>query len=74
VKPTDQAGPDSGASNSVSNPLLVSDEHPSFEALLDNVCERLEDTRNQGSLRRIQKLEEILNSLEGELDDILKKE
>jgi hypothetical protein len=75
MKPIDQAGPADFGTNSVSNPLLVSDddEYSSFAALLDKTCERLQDTKNQGSLRRIQKLEEILNSLERELDDILKE-
>jgi len=41
---------------------------PSFQTLLDEVCERLQDTKFQGSLRRIQKMEEILDALEQELE------
>jgi len=41
---------------------------PAFQTLLDEVCERLQDTKLQGSLRRIQKLEEILDALEQELE------
>jgi len=44
---------------------------PSFQTLLDEVCERLQDTRLQGSLRRIQKLEGILDALEQELETYL---
>jgi hypothetical protein len=78
VKQTDQAGPaDSGTRNSA-NPLrtteVVSDEQPSFEALLDKICERLQDTKTQGSLRRIQKMEETLITMEQELDELLRKE
>jgi hypothetical protein len=50
--------------------IILSGGKPSFQSLLDDVCERLQDTRQQGSLRRIQKLEEILNILEEELDEI----
>jgi len=44
---------------------------PSFQTLLDEVCDRLQDARLQGSLRRIQKLEETLNVLERELEEYL---
>jgi len=44
---------------------------PAFQTLLDEVCERLKDTRLQGSLRRIQKLEETLNVLQRELESYL---
>jgi ABC-type transporter Mla subunit MlaD len=50
--------------------IILSGGKPSFQSLLDDVCERLQDTRQQGSLRRIQKLEKILNILEEELDEI----
>jgi len=44
---------------------------PCFQTLLDEVCERLQDTRLQGSLRRIQKLENTLDDLERELETYL---
>jgi len=43
----------------------------SFETLLDEICERLHDTRQQGSLKRIRKLEELLDKLEQELEELL---
>ncbi|MDR2073492.1 MAG: hypothetical protein LBP60_08690 [Spirochaetaceae bacterium] len=63
MKPTDQTG--SG------NYLLVSEGQLSFELLLDGICERLHDTQTHFSLKRIQKLEDTLDSLERELDEIL---
>jgi hypothetical protein len=51
--------------------VILSEGKPSFQTLLDDVCERLQGTRQQGSLRRIQKLEEILGTLEVELNDLL---
>ncbi|MDR2700980.1 MAG: hypothetical protein LBB72_00950 [Spirochaetaceae bacterium] len=50
--------------------VILSGGKPSFQSLLDDVCERLQGTRQQGSLRRIHKLEEILNTLEKELGEI----
>jgi hypothetical protein len=44
----------------------------SFEFLLDEVCERLSRTQNRNSLGRIQKMEEMLGSLERELEKLLK--
>ncbi|MDR2314539.1 MAG: hypothetical protein LBE02_08415 [Spirochaetaceae bacterium] len=63
MKPTDQTG--------AGNYLLVSEEQLSFELLLDGICERLHDTQTHFSLKRIQKLEDTLNSIERELEDIL---
>jgi hypothetical protein len=48
-------------------------EKPSFDSLLDEVCERLQFTNYRGSLRRIQKLEETLAMLERELEEIQKE-
>ena len=45
--------------------------HPlSFETLLEDICERLQDTKQQGSLKRIHKLEKTLDELEKELDEL----
>ena len=49
----------------------LSNQQLSFENLLDEVCERLQDTRHQGSLKRILKLEETLNTLTRELDELI---
>jgi hypothetical protein len=49
----------------------LSGEKLSFESMLDEICERLQDTRYQHSLRRIQKMEETLNELERELNGFL---
>jgi len=43
----------------------------SFETILDEICERLHDTRQQGFLKRIRKLEELLDKLEQELEELL---
>ena len=51
--------------------ILSGSGKPSFDTLLDEVCERLQDTRLQGSLRRIQKLEDLLDDLEQELEGYL---
>ena len=45
-------------------------QHFSFDTFLDEVCERLQDTRQQGSLKRIRKLEEKLDALDKELDEL----
>jgi len=42
----------------------------SFETLLDEICERLHDTRQQGFLKRIRRLEVLLDELEQELDEL----
>ena len=47
---------------------VLSNQQLSFETLLENICERLQDTKLQGSLKRINKLEETLDALEKELD------
>ena len=46
-------------------------ERPSFETMLDEVCERLEDTCYSGYIKRINKLEKTLDLLNQELEDIL---
>ena len=50
---------------------VFSDQRLSFEILLEDICERLQDTRQQGSLKRIRKLEEILDLLEQELNKLI---
>ena len=50
---------------------VFSDKCHSFETLLENICERLQDTRQQGSLKRIRKMEESLEELEKELDELV---
>ena len=51
-------------------PMLF-DEETSFETLIDEVCERLQDTKQQGYLKRIKKLNETLDALDVELDQLL---
>jgi hypothetical protein len=41
-----------------------------FEAVLDETCERLWDTRVRYSLRRIDELDRVLASMERELDEM----
>ena len=64
---TEQGGQNGSAELSV--PVL-SNQQLSFETLLEDICERLSDTRQQGSLKRILKLEETLSQLEKELDEL----
>jgi hypothetical protein len=47
------------------------DQQLSFETLLDEMCGRLQDTRQQGSLKHIRKLEDLLDELGKELDELL---
>lgn len=49
---------------------LLLDKHLAFETLLDEICERLNDTRQHGSIKRIRRLEEILDALAEELDEL----
>jgi len=49
---------------------VFSNQRLSFETLLDEMCERLYDTRQQGSLKRIRKLEALLDELEQELEEL----
>ena len=64
---TEQNGQNGPAELSVP---VISNQHLSFETLLENICERLQDTRQQGSLKRIRKMEETLDELEKELDEL----
>ncbi|GHV86170.1 hypothetical protein AGMMS50230_17780 [Spirochaetia bacterium] len=76
MKPTDFSGPVPAGDFFIpaedytvipaAEPLPVS-----FETMLDEICERLEDTNHQGSLKRIQKLEAALVLIEDELNTIL---
>ena len=51
---------------------VLSNQHLSFETLLEDICERLQDAKEQGSLKRIRKMEEVLEELEKELDELEK--
>jgi NADH:ubiquinone oxidoreductase subunit D len=44
---------------------------PSFEAVLDKTCDRLQDTKIRYSIRRIQEMERSLDILEQELEAII---
>jgi len=68
VKLFNQAGP-AGEISGIHR-VILSGGKPYFQSLLDDVCQRLQGTIQQGSLRRIQKLEDILNTLEEELEGI----
>jgi hypothetical protein len=54
------------------NPAAVFDS-PSFEAVLDDTCDRLWDRKVRYSIRRIQELDAVLSALEQELDAMLLK-
>ena len=72
MKPADLSGPVPLQAGDAFFPSLPGeDAGPSFETLLDDACGRLEDTRRRISLKRIRKLEAILNGLERELNEIL---
>jgi hypothetical protein len=51
----------------------VLSNQPSFEHIVEKSCERLWDKKVQHSIRRIHELEEVLNSLEHELDAFLER-
>ena len=51
---------------------VLSNQHLSFETLLEDICERLQDAKEQGALKRIRKMEEVLEELEKELDELEK--
>ena len=55
-----------------SYPTAVQDKS-SFEALLDNTCDRLEDKHAQYSIRRLDEMDTILGKLEAELDVLIRK-
>ncbi|MDR1586130.1 MAG: hypothetical protein LBS57_01595 [Treponema sp.] len=52
------------------NPVIISKDS-SFDAVLDEVCDRLMDRQIQYSIRRIHELENRLSGLERELDEFL---
>jgi hypothetical protein len=64
----DQTGQNGPAEFSV---RVFPNQQLSFETLLDETCERLHDTRQQGSLKRIRGLEVLLDELERELEELL---
>jgi hypothetical protein len=54
------------------NPAFVSDSM-SFEAVLDDTCDRLWDRKVRYSIRRIQEMDAALSALEQDLDEMLLK-
>ncbi|MCL1812172.1 MAG: hypothetical protein FWG29_01480 [Treponema sp.] len=64
---TEQNGQNGPAELSVP---VIFNQHHSFEILLEDICDRLQDTRQQGSLKRIRKMEVTLDELEKELDEL----
>ena len=63
---TEQSGQNGSAELSV--PVL-SNQQLSFETLLEDICDRLKETQEEGSLKKIHKLEHSLDVLEKELDE-----
>jgi hypothetical protein len=51
-------------------PIIISEE-TSFDAVLDETCDRLMDRQIQYSIRRIHEMEDRLAALERELDEFL---
>jgi hypothetical protein len=51
-------------------PIIIS-EKTSFDAVLDETCDRLMDRQIQYSIRRIHEMEDHLGALERELDEFL---
>ena len=49
---------------------VLSNQFPSFETLLEDICGRLEDSKQQFSLKRLRKLEETLELIEQELEEL----
>ena len=63
--------------NPITNPVYIGDadlKQSSFESLLDTACERLHEKQVELSVRRINELEEKLETLEKELSEFLRKQ
>jgi len=69
----EQSGTNSASKPGPADPSvgMLFNQETSFETLIDEVCERLQDTRQQGYLKRIKKLNETLDALDVELDQLL---
>jgi len=52
------------------NPVILT-ENPSFEAVLEETCERLEEKHIQYSIRRIREMGKELAALEKDLNEFL---
>ena len=68
----EQSGTNSASKPGPADPSvgMLFNQETSFETLIDEVCERLQDTRQQGYLKRIKKLSETLDALDLELDQL----
>jgi hypothetical protein len=53
------------------SPVLI---EPSFDKVLDSVCDRLQDKQIQYSIKRLRELDLRLEDLEKELNDFLCRE
>ena len=53
------------------NEPMVLTEEPSFRAVLDTACDRLQEKHVQYSLRRLREMDEELELLERELDQFI---
>ncbi|MDR2142880.1 MAG: hypothetical protein LBP29_00740 [Treponema sp.] len=70
MKLTDQTGTEGPYPNEAGS-FPLSGAEASFVTLLDETCGRLENSRNRGVLKRIRKMEEVLQDIEDDLDAIL---
>jgi hypothetical protein len=50
----------------------ILEDNSSFETILDETCDRLWDKQIQYSMRRIRRLEDALDTLEEELDLLIR--
>lgn len=73
LKPTEESDGFSGppGREAFQDPAETGREAWTFDALLDQTFERLEGTRNQGALKRIGRMEDVLKELEDELTRII---
>ncbi|GHU57308.1 hypothetical protein FACS189442_6280 [Spirochaetia bacterium] len=54
------------------NPAVVSEDF-SFEAVLDETCDRLWDRKVRYSIRRLREMDAVLLALEQDLDEMLRR-
>jgi hypothetical protein len=52
-------------------PVLIEEDDHSFQAVLDDACDRLWEKKVEYSIRRLREMDAVLVVLEKELDDLV---
>jgi hypothetical protein len=71
VKPTDNPAESFRDPLIQTPPTVFSGENPTFNAILSDSFERLESKRNLDTLRRIDRMEAVLDQMELDLDRLI---